>query len=113
MNDKIEGIIQYDDYQKNCIFPDNYDMLLKEILLLFNISEDKKHFLIITYKNTSGDSIKITNQEEYLEIVKGDILRSSEELEMLTRKICKDKNNVADVNVVKTAKCNNTYFSNW
>ena len=69
MNDKIEGIIQYDDYQKNCIFPENYDMFLKEILVLFNISEDKKHFLIITYKNTSGDSIKITNQEEYLEFL--------------------------------------------
>jgi transposase-like protein len=87
---KIEGKIQYDDYEKNLSFPDNYDILIEEILSLFNIPEEKKPFLIITYKNTSGDSLKITNQEEYLDF--------------LTKIKEKELNNIISVSIQKIIK---------
>ena len=64
-NGKLEGIIKYDDYEKKISFPKNYDDLLDTIISLFHISTDKKPLLLISFKNISGDSIKIFSSEVY------------------------------------------------
>jgi len=68
-NDNKKGIIKYDDYEKNISFPEDYDALIDEVLSLFHMSEDKKPYLVLSYKNTSGDSLKVCNQEEYSEFL--------------------------------------------
>ena len=64
-NDSLEGTVKYGEYEKQILFPNNYDDLLDKILQLFHIPEEKKSFLIISFKNYSGDSIKIFSSEEY------------------------------------------------
>lgn len=62
-----EDLIIYGEYQKPTSFPNKYEDLVDHIMSLFHIPEEKKSLLIIAYKNESGDSIKITSQEEYSE----------------------------------------------
>ena len=64
-----EGIIIYGEHQKSISFPNEYDDLINHIISLFNIPEEKKSLLVITYKNLSEDLIKITSQEDYSEFL--------------------------------------------
>ena len=64
-----EGLVIYGEYQKSTCFPNEYEDLIDHIMSLFQIPEEKKPLLIITYKNVSGDSIKITSQEDYSEFL--------------------------------------------
>ena len=65
VEDKIEGIINFEGKQKSISFPEDFNSLLEQILSLFNISKEKQSFLIINYKNIYGIDDKISSQEEY------------------------------------------------
>ena len=67
-NNEEKGSIIYGEYEKPILFPNNYDDLINQIISLFHISEKEKN-IIISYKNISGDSIKISSSEEYLEFL--------------------------------------------
>ena len=59
---------------------------IQQLLLKNNIAETQNQMLMQSQRIENRE-----NKEEYLEIVKGDILLNNEEIEMLTRKICKDQ----------------------
>ena len=59
--------------------------LIKDV----NISESQNYIMRQQQKGTGG-SQTLTIQDTRMEIVKGDIIKSSAELELLTRKICQD-----------------------
>ena len=59
---------------------------IQQLLLKNNIAENQNQMLMQSQRIENRE-----NKEEYLEIVKGDILLNNEEIEMLTRKICKDQ----------------------
>ena len=64
-NGNLEGIIKFGDYEKEISFPNNYDELLDIIISLFHIPKEKKPLLLISFKNISGDSIKIFSSDVY------------------------------------------------
>ena len=64
-NKDEEGIIIFGESEKLITFPKVYDDLINNIISLFNIPENKKSLLLISYKSLFGDSIKIYSQEEY------------------------------------------------
>ena len=64
-NKDEEGIIVFGEYEKIITFPTVYDDLINNILSLFNIPENKKSLLLISYKSLFGDSVNIYSQEEY------------------------------------------------
>jgi hypothetical protein len=66
--------------------------LLKQITLL----EQRiyKETLAKQQTKTSNEKQSLTIQDTRLEIVKGDIIHSADELELLTRKICKDHHKI-------------------
>ena len=74
---------------------ENDELKLQIQQLMKNINNLKQTPLIFHQQKqqNSLESMKnqiLTNQDAHLEIVKGDIIKSSEELELLTRKICKN-----------------------
>ena len=68
-NDTQKLIIRFGEYEKSIFFPNNYNTLEGKIMSLFNIPLEKKSQLIINYKNFNGDTIKISNQDEYAEFL--------------------------------------------
>ena len=68
-NDIQKLIIRFGEYEKSIFFPNNYNTLEGKIMSLFNIPLEKKSQLIINYKNFNGDTIKISNQDEYAEFL--------------------------------------------
>jgi hypothetical protein len=64
-NKDEEGIIIFGEYEKIVTFPKAYDDLINNIISLFNIPENKKSLLLISYKILFGDSVNIYSQEEY------------------------------------------------
>ena len=64
-NKDEEGIIIFGEYEKIVTFPKVYDDLINNIISLFNIPENKKSLLLISYKILFGDSVNIYSQEEY------------------------------------------------
>ena len=73
---------------------ENNELKMKNQQLLKNMNiSDKQKYLIFQHQSKNADSLKnqiLTIQDTHLEIVKGDIIKSSEELELLSRKICKN-----------------------
>ena len=67
--------------------------LLKTRARLEEIIEELK-IKISQFTTVSNDKQTLTIQDTRLEIVKGDIIQSANELELLTRKICKDYNKI-------------------
>ena len=68
-NDTQKLIIRFGEYEKSIFSPNNYNTLEGKIMSLFNIPLEKKSQLIINYKNYNGDTIKISNQDEYAEFL--------------------------------------------
>ena len=67
-NNEEEGKIIYDENEKTLVFPKNYDDLINQICSLYHFSEEEK-YINISYKDLSGDTIKISTSEEYLEFL--------------------------------------------
>jgi hypothetical protein len=63
---------------------------LQQLILKSNISESQYQLVL---KSQLLDNR--ANKEEYLEIIRGEIIQNNTELEMLTRKICKGKKKMA------------------
>ena len=64
----------------------------EQLFTNYNIIKEKKHLAFQKNSKITNDGIKnqsLTIQDTRLEVVKGDIIKSTEELELLTRKICK------------------------
>ena len=73
---------------------------IQQLIKNVNVSESQ-YIMRQQQQNTSGsgrmgsmDHHTLTIQDTRLEIVKGDIIKSTSELELLTRKICKDHHKI-------------------
>ena len=73
---------------------DELKMKNQQLLNNMNISDNQKYLMFQQQsKKNAADSMKnqvLTIQDTHLEMVKGDIIKSSEELEFLSRKICQN-----------------------
>ena len=70
----------------------NLKTQIQQLMLKNNMEETYNRLLLKSQKNYMIESQQ--NQEEYLEIVKGEIIENNNELDLLMRKICKDRKKV-------------------
>ena len=63
--DNLELIIKYEKSEKLINLPNNFDDLLEQVISIFDIPKEKKPFLIMSFKNISGNIIKISSSEEF------------------------------------------------
>ena len=69
----------------------NLKLRIEELLKQITLLEQRIYKeTLIKQKKTENEKQSLTIQDTRLEIVKGDIIQSASELELLTRKICKD-----------------------
>ena len=69
----------------------NLKLRIEELLKQISILEQRIYKeTLIKQKQTENQKQSLTIQDTRLEIVKGDIIKSASELELLTRKMCKD-----------------------
>ena len=66
---------------------------IQQLIKNVNISESQNYIMRQQQKGGAG-SQTLTIQDTHMEIIKGDILKSTAELELLTRKICQDHQKV-------------------
>ena len=61
----INVTVKYLDFEKQITLPEKFDQLKDKIIEVFNIPIDKESSLIIEYKNSNEDLIKINSQDIY------------------------------------------------
>jgi len=70
---------------------DELKLQIQQLINKLNISESQNNIIRQTQRvRNSLDSQTLTIHDSHLEVIKGDIIKSTSELEFLTRKICRD-----------------------